>query len=103
MGDLTHSFMTEDQKNADIARMAGNTTGDIETAQRQEARQKAVQNMMTPEEIKMCQMFNNDPLDYLKESGKLDISTLLSKDDIDTCAILNINPLDYYLARKFKC
>lgn len=103
MGDLTHAFMTEDQKKTELARMAGLNNEDVLTAERKEAREKALLQLMTPEEIKTCQMFGNDPLDYLKECGKLDITTLLTRDDIETCGVLGINPLDYYLARKFKC
>lgn len=103
MGDLTHAFMTEDQKKTELARMAGLNNEDVLAAERKESREKALQNMMTPEEIKTCQMFGTDPLDYLKESGKLDMTTMLTHDDIATCSVLGINPLDYYMARKFKC
>jgi len=103
MGKLTHSFMTEEQQKADIARMAGLTKEDVLTAERKEAREKALLSLMTPDEMKMCQMFANDPIDYLKESGKLNMNSLLSQDDIETCKALNVAPIDYYLARKFKC
>lgn len=103
MGELSQLFMTEEQKRAELARMAGLNNEDVLTAERKEAREKALQSMMSPDEIKTCQMFDNDPLDYLKEVGKLDMATLLTRDDIATCSVLGINPLDYYLARKFKC
>ncbi len=83
--------------------MCGLSNNDVLSAERQEAREKALLQMMTPDEIKTCQMFDNNPLDYLKESGKLDMKTLLTSDDIETCGVLGINTLDYYLARKFKC
>lgn len=103
MGELTHLFMTDEQKKADFARMAGLSKEDVLTAERKEAREKTLLLLMTPDDIKICQMLGNDPLDYLKESGKLDINTLLSQDDIETCKVLNVAPIDYYLARKFKC
>jgi hypothetical protein len=91
------------EKQTELARLANLTKEDVLSAERKEARQKALMQMMTPDEIKACQMFDNDPLDYLKERGDLNMNALLTGDDIETCNVLGINPLDYYLARKFKC
>lgn len=96
MNDVTQSELK-------IAGMMGITPEEYHMARAKEAREVAINAMLTPEELKICNMCGTDPLDFLKTDGRLNVNTLLSQDEIATCRALNVEPLDFYFAKKYKC
>ena len=87
----------------EVAQMCGVSPEEYRMAVQREQKSAAINLLMTPDEKKICDCTGTDYLDYLKESGKLDMEKLLTSDEIDICKVLNIAPLDFYFAKKFKC
>lgn len=87
----------------EIARMAGILPEEYNATKLKEAKETAINSMMTPDELKICMMTGADPIDYLKIAGRLDLNTMLNRDEIDACTLLNVDPFDFYVAKKFKC